>query len=1002
MAILGGPTGRTRVITWTINFHISADFFGDPNSFVEYNTGSYNIAGGWPDGTGITGGGIANIIGFNLSAQADRWLTASGSPPFYAAVVATFSDHSGEVYKAKAMPVADYVNRGTLTLTIPVKQMVIPGTIQGTIPQDGVTGLNVEAWVENLRQPQNDGQLCPFTLDWGPMSMSGNVLLPSPIFDLSGVTLSGNCLEFTSTVSFDATCSGQSFGAPYSYVETETYSDPCTPPTNIGTISYYSSGEIGATLKGGKTFMEPIGYSIIFSEVYTVPVNAPIMFSKLYQQSVRHYTVTGDYHCFADEYPGIWSVLYSGSQGAGADPVQLLGKGDGKPQSVTFQQNTVESNFPNFPAGTTYQYGIQVTPDPAMVDKGYGIHDPILGPPMGKALVWNAVNISCSNNIDFWPDHWLSAGGTGIQSLPGKKVTLSKGTNNVSLAAKGTFNADFLIAYRYLRFDIDSLNNATQVVVSMNGKTFTVPLTKPGTITVDLTLPDDAAFNFQDSMGPFTIAGAARLLEPTSFTGRWGVKWTNTMTVNFNTQPLSDGTSSITISNMQLYRNSQPRVEMLKAYSGITPYFTANVQGQTIQETWQRGICAIVDGMMAWEYGSWFSQGLPIPFSLGDWCGYVSSLPGWSMVTVPPAQPFTIAGLTGIDELGGGGYVYPSAAGGSLTIGKTANDYTSYPLPEGGAVIPASFFYDYLYSDPGEGDVDTGAGYGDHTAPAVYRFMGHVKGKGWGIANPAYIGKSIQLISELDGSVGGNAVINPDGTWETGLPYCKDGVVYDVLLNGKKGGTIGMHGARRNAISRLQVATLGVALENGLIGYWKFEAGTMAGFVVYRSWDANQFEDFVVIDSAADASEPATFYRPTDRLLGCLYRRGSGTSKDPYTIWQATSSDEGSTWSTVQIMSGYSHARKLFNPRTQESVSFVIDSDNLLQSRIDDAYGSIVQYSPTDKSGILQATCSDTTFDVVYTQSKGFLDVYFVDATGTARLARSQDEGRSYYEIFNQ
>ena len=997
MAISGGPTGRTRYVTWNINFHISADFLGDPNSYVRSND---DIYGGWPDGTKITGGQIQNLLGCFLFAQG---LAQPNVPPLtgsYAAVEMQFFRQQGNgstdnINVFAIVPPGDYVNTGTLTLTIPVYQSVQTGLMPGATNQSGLYGLLVQSKAVSFRQPQNDYQLCPFTLSWGPISTSGNFLLAGPLFDIGPTILTGNCLEFTSTVSFRATCSGQSFGCPYSASESKTiipYGQ--INPVPCGTVNYFTTTDIGFTLNGGITV--PTLYGSIGGGEQIIPFNYPVGAQKGYSQSIRNYTVTGDYHCFADEYPGVWSVLYSGSSPTGGNLQQLAGKGDGKPQSVTFQQNQVGSNMPGFPSVSGYDF-VHVIPDPAMADQGYGSS----GPPMGKALVWNAVNLSCSNNIDFWPDHWQSVGRTAVASLPSKKITLSKGTNNLGLSAKGTFNTDFLIAYRWLKFDIDSLNQATQVVVSMNGKTFTIPLAASGTIIVDLTLPDDAAFNFQDSMGPFLINGS--LLEPTSMTGRWGLKWTNSIILNFNTQPNQDGTSSITISNMKLYRNSQPRVEMLKAFTGVSPYVTATVQNQVIQESWQRGICAIVDGMMAWEYGSWFSQGpTQLAFKLSDWCAYVSSIPGWSMSLVDPGQSFTAAGLTECDELGGGGYIYPSGAGGSLTIGKTANDYTSYSLPEGGAVIPASLFFNYFYSDPGEGDVDTGVGYGNNSAPSIYRFMGHVKGKGWGIANPAYIGKSIQLISDLDGSVGGNAVINPDGTWETGLPYCKDGVVYDVLLNGKKGGTIGMHGARRNAISKLQVATLGVALENGLIGYWKFEAGTMAGFVVYRSWDANQFEDFVVIDSAADASEPATFYRPTDRLLGCLYRRGSGTSNDPYTIWQATSSDEGSTWSTVQIMSGYSHARKLFNPRTHEFVSFVIDSDNLLQSRIDDAYGSIVQYSPTDKSGILQATCSDTTFDVVYTQSKGFLDVYFVDATGTARLARSQDEGRSYYEIFNQ
>ena len=996
MAISGGPTGRTRYVTWNINFHISADFLGDPNS---YAFPFYTYNGGWPDGTKITGGQIENLLGCTLSAQGLAFPSTPPTPGSYAAVEYVFqriqgNEGSDNIRVAGVMPAGDYQSRGTLTVTIPVYQNVYTGPMPGTTNLGGEYGLIVQSKAVAFRQPQNDYQLCPFNLSWGTLNATGNFLLAGPIFDLGDVILSGNCLGFGSTVSFTATCSSQVFGYPYSTTVTKTISPNGHPLMTVGTISYYTGASIGADLSGGVTLYDlynvpPFGFVLL-------PTNYPITFQFGYSQAVRNYTVTGDFRCFNDEYPDTWSVLYNGAIPGGGSK-QLQGT---KTQSATFQQNQVGSNIPGFPSVSGFDF-VRVTPDPAMKDQGYGSIYGTSGPPMGKALVWNAVNLSCSNNIDFWPDHWQSVGGTAVASLPSKKITLSKGTNNLGLSAKGTFNTDFLIAYRWLKFDIDSLNQATQVVVSMNGKTFTIPLAASGTIIVDLTLPDDAAFNFQDSMGPFLINGS--LLEPTSMTGRWGLKWTNSITLNFNTQPNQDGTSSITISNMKLYQNSQPRVEMLKAFTGVSPYVTATVQNQVIQESWQRGICAIVDGMMAWEYGSWFSQGpTQLAFKLSDWCAYVSSIPGWSMSLVDPGQSFTATGLTECDELGGGGYIYPSEAGGSLTIGKTANDYTSYSLPEGGAVIPASLFFNYFYSDPGEGDVDTGVGYGNNSAPSIYRFMGHVKGKGWGIANPAYIGKSIQLISDLDGSVGGNAVINPDGTWETGLPYCKDGVVYDVLLNGKKGGTIGMHGARRNAISRLQVATLGVALENGLIGYWKFEAGTMAGFVVYRSWDANQFEDFVVIDSAADASEPATFYRPTDRLLGCLYRRGSGTSKDPYTIWQATSSDEGSTWSTVQIMSGYSHARKLFNPRTQEFVSFVIDSDNLLQSRIDDAYGSIVQYSPTDKSGILQATCSDTTFDVVYTQSKGFLDVYFVDATGTARLARSQDEGRSYYEIFNQ
>ena len=992
MSILGGLTGNARTMSWVIPFHISCDFLGDPNSY-NYPNPSTGYPGGWPVGTSLTGGEILGLLGFNLSAQVSIQ-NVGGTQVAYVAAILSRPQGNGttdNVNLSWVGPVGSYNPSGTLTIQIPCSQSIKVENMPGTDPKTGPQGLIVGSLVSYLRQPQNDYCPCPFTINWGPLQGSGVCLLGGPIYDLSVIEFNVTCLNFKATVSCSPNCSGMAFGYPYSDTETYQASDAWHPNTTIGTVNYFTNSGIGIVATGGVILQDPYPDPINPNLNVWMPVNYPLVKSMGFSQVIRNYKVLGDYRCFADEYPDIWSVNYTG-QGAYGSVSTLKGN---RQQSVQFTQNVPSCNAPNFPTIPDVDF-VHVIPDPNMIDKGYGSVYGTLGPPMGKALNWNAINLQCSNIVDFFPSSWKGSAGTTSTVNTGKTVSLNRSDGKPGLTAKGTFKSDFLIGYRYLEFTIDQLNGATEVVLTMNGKMYTVQISQPGTITVDLCLPDGAGYDFQDSMGPFNDVSG--ILEPTSMVGRWGLKWTRDIQFYFDAQPDSNGNCSTTISGLNLIRRSAPKIEFCKAFSGFTPYIQVTVNKAVVQQTWLRGICAMVDNSMAWEFGS--VSGLNEPFQPSDWCTYVSSIPGWSMSLVQPGKPWQILGLTECDEIGGNGYIYPSLVGG-ITVSGTGQDYTSYPLPEGGATIPASLHYDYLYVYPGEGDIDTGVGYGDNSSNGVYRFMGHVRGKAWGIANPQYIGNSLTITSETDSSLGGSAVIGSDGYWETGLPYAHDGSTYDIQMLGKKAGSIAIHGARRNAITRLNVATIGVALANGTIGYWKFESGSENGLQVLRSWDAQNFEDPFTIDPSQDCSEPSTWYTLFGRILGCIYRRGAGTPTNPYTIWEATSQDEGTTWSTVQIMAGFLHARKVFNPRTLEFVYYVIDSNLLLQSRIDDAYGSTIQYSPTDSSGILQAVCADTTFDVIYTQKFGFLDIFFVDSSGSTRMARSQDEGRTYYEVFS-
>ena len=1074
MSILGGLTGNTRTMPWVIPFHISCDFLGDPNSY-NYPDPSTGYPGGWPVGTSLTGGSIAGLLGFNLSATVEIIPVGGVQTAFITAILSRDQGNgtTDNIHISWGGPPGSYNPSGTLTIQIPCSQTIKVENMPGTDPLTGPQGLIVGSNVSYLRQPQNDYCPCPFTIAWGPLVGSGVCLLGGPIYDLSVIEFSVTCLNFEATVSCSPSCSGMAFGYPYTDTETYQVHDIWHPNTTLGTVKYFTNSGIGMTATGGVILQDPYPDPINPELNVWLPVNYPLAKSMGFSQTIRNYKIVGDYRCFADEFPDQWSVEYFGANSPPGIPSILKGNGQ---QTTQFTQNSVSCNAPNFPTTRDYDF-CRVIPDPRMVDKGYGSVYGTLGPPMGKALSWNAISLACANIVDFFPPAWRGSAGAVATVNTGKTVSLNRSDKRPGLTAKGTFRTDFLIGYRYLQFTIDQLNGATEVVLTMNGKAYTIPLSNSGTITVDLCLPDGAGYNFQDSMGPFndtspsnqTVVGTTTvatgayndnqqvlaslsqisvgtylqfvragatlevtgfvgrvvllsgkvstatgdtvnilsgqynpggLLEPISMVGRWGLKWTRTVQFYFNAQPDANGNCSITISGLNLIRKTQPKIEFLKAFSGFTPYIQAQTLAGVVTQTWLRGVCAMVDNSMAWEFGS--VSGLNEPFQLSDWCTYVSSIPGWSMSLVQPGKPWQILGLTECDEIGGNGYIYPSLVGG-ITVAATGQDYTSYALPEGGATIPASLHYDYLYVYPGEGDIDTGVGYGDNSSNGVYRFMGHVRGKGWGIANPAYVGQSLQLVSEVDGTIGGSATIGADGYWETKLPYCHDGVTYDIQMDGKKAGSIGMHGARRNAMTNLNIATLGVALESGIIGYWKFEAGSSNGFVVYRSWDGVNFEDFVQIDANLDCAEPTTFYKPYGRLLGCLYRRGYGTLTDPYTIWRAVSHGEGEngTWVTNQIMSGYKHAREVYNPRTGEWIQYVIDSNNLLQSKILDAPGNLIQYVPADSSGILGITCADTAFDVIYTETLGYLDVYFVDSSGQPHLARSQSEGRDYIEVFS-
>lgn len=993
MSISGGPTGRGRTMSWTIPFRIDSKCantgYNAPNPSIDY-------PGGWNVGTQLLSGTIAGLLGCMLTANPAPIFIGPGYSDNIEFGLSRVQGNSGSDNISTFMQVAaaDYVPLGILTLSIPCLQRVRDTNLPGTNPQDGVNGLVVDETVV-LRQPQNDFANCSFTLVWGALASTGNFLLEGPIYDLLQVQFSGSALSSSGTIECTPTCASYQFGYGYSNSVSETTNGGgFYPNTPLGVISYFTGGPIGISLAGGVTLKIPFPDPIDPSLEVLYPENFYLGGQMSYSQANRRYTVSGAFKCFADDYPGSWSVLYSGNGPKGSSSKL----GGNNVHSTSFNQDSISCNGPAFPVVPDSDF-LHVTPDPLMVDVGNFSDIPdAFGPPMGKALVWNALSISCAKSVPFFPPRWAGIGGTNVAPTS-NTVNLTKTKNGVGLFARGTFKPDFLVGYRYLSFSISDLQGATEVIVTMNGLIYTVSLSNAGTVEVDLCLPDSSGYLFQDSMGPFAPGTP---LEPTSMIGRWGLKVTSSIDLQFDTKPDKDGNTGLSVSNFQLFRKASPTVEFLKALNCETPYIKTTFRGVVIQQTWDRGICAMVDGCMAWETGSWqrVPPSSPTPFEVADWISYVSLIPGWSMSTLAPGQSFTTTGITACDEIGGGGWCYPTKLG-DASFARFSGDYTSHTLADGPNTIPAQLFYDFLYSYPGQGDIDTGIGYGDNTSYAVYRFMPHVKGKGWGIANPQFVGKTLALISEKDGTSGGTAVVNPDGSWQSGLPYCAHGVTYDIQSDGKKAGSIAMFSERRNAIQKLQVSALSVELSNGIIGYWLFAAGNVNGLVSYRSWHADlDLDPFIVIDKALDCQEPQAYYIPEGRILGVIYRRGSGSVIDPYIHWRAISDDESDTWSISQLMTGYKHVRETYNLRTKERIIFKIDSNLLLQSTIYDAYDQKIQDSPTDQSGIFQAVCADASFGSAYITELGFLDVTFVDATGTVRRARSTDEGRSYSEVF--
>jgi|GEM_PF-3286426 len=94
------------------------------------------------------------------------------------------------------------------------------------------------------------------------------------------------------------------------------------------------------------------------------------------------------------------------------------------------------------------------------------------------------------------------------------------------------------------------------------------------------------------------------------------------------------------------------------------------------------------------------------------------------------------------------------------------------------------------------------------------------------------------------------------------------------------------------------------------------------------------------------------------------------------------------------------HSREIWNLRTLERVEFFIDSNLLMQSRIWDKQANFVQYSPIDQSGIGGITCADSSFGSIFIREGGLIDVTFADSSGQLHLFRSQDDGRTYKEVF--
>jgi len=980
MAVISGFTGRQRTLTWTIPFHLDGECHIPPQA---------TEPGGQEDPydalCSISSSAL-KILGSTISATANpgNATLVAGKWAYLSQMVSLRFAHvnNGTLHGHPEVPdydvtvnVAGAVNpKGTLTLSIPCYQRVDYGPMPGTGPGFGVIGINgllVTETVDTRNNLQSASYfaLCPFTLDWGPLQVQGVFLLSGPIYDLLQVEFDATALGAICECSCAPICANDSFG--WQYHDSERYfvkASITDSGKTIGNVEYFSDKGIGIKLYGGLVGTQYL-YNALTGNWYLGQKDYFLTKSMNYSQVRRRYSVQGNVRCFQADYPGPWRVNFTGAI-AGGGASQLVGPGQ---KSFAFTQDQPQCNGPNFPVIGDFDY-VHAYPD-SSIAKELPPYDPVAGTGlMGRALKWDVLKITSAQEVPFYPRKWkgLNASVTGVGSTA---VTISTNTPANGLDALGTFDQDFLVAYRYLSFNVVALPNLiSSVVVRMNGKSYTVPFPVDGNILIDLANSDNSGYDFQDSIGPF--AQQVGDIPPTEFRpvnaiGRWGLKWTRDITIELVSDGGSGAAATLTVTNgivtsavitsggqgyastpsvvvtgdghgasvevgidgsghvttisvvaggsgyshaeaeimgaqhteavvqnMKLLRKSKPILEFLKATSGETPFYLAKSNGITINSSWLRGVCAMVDGLMAWEYGDYLdfgNSGHLEPFKISDWIQYVNTLPGWFMAMVQSNSQYVDSTTTSVEEVGGGGVV---------VAGSDVFDYTGFPLSDSGSTIPGQFRYDFLYAHPGAGDFESGDGYGNHLHPSPYKFCALARGKAWGNAADLFKGLTLNLYRSDTGAFGGSAIVRDDGYWETGLPFLDDGVSYDIFVSARggkqKGGTVYAHATRRNALGRLSIAFIEAALEQGKPGYFLFTASA-DGLKCYRSWHPSQpFSDAVTIDQSSDVAEPQPMFRSEGRILSVIYRRGSGTQVDPFVTWRAESIDDGFSWNYVK------------------------------------------------------------------------------------------------------
>ena len=698
---------------------------------------------------------------------------------------------------------SDYEPLGTITGTLAVYQS------QGFVTDNNRPGRVIFQVSETVQYtvtnpyPYLTGAFAPllFTCSFNG-SVSGTVYVSGAAnsYPMSeDQTLNGSVINGSVSMTGTTTIDGFTYGYHYDWFTDLYGNDPLHGDYNRDQITGTYSGSLSSGAQIQLTdFFKVVGVDYGFNPPAYIYSSASC--AMRFRANQKPCEVKGQFYCFKDVYPGTQGIVYTGP---GPNGTQFHASGVGA-QDVTFTQVTVQ------PEGITLQTPSSITnpfvdvfnsdylhvgPDPAVFSANGDTANYEL--PVGRAFYWPAFTLHHDQSTTWTPDTWTHTSGVTTTTGDGMisfKVTSAKDS------VTGAFNAlKWHLGWRYANYTIEAVPDQPgapvgTVTIHLGKKSYTIaPTGNP--VQIDTCEPDNAADaqDGQDSLWPLVelIYNGVTYMVPQRERSHWGV--------NYVTQIVFDGmTPGVTYTIKQIQPCSSFGMEIECLPQQATPMEYTRVVDQfgiTVSDFALRGFRVLIDGRLALEFpwavylGSPNNPPASVPIQNSPPNGvqptanlfdYINSIDGFELVLSNDRSQFfnSAAPLNGsVDDLYAGGVAWD---------GTTYQDGTTIAVaPQTTQTLYYGCRYDDLDSPPAQGNIVTGANYGDGTKPITYQYAGHFRDRAWSIAwqnGKPLAGANVVATNSATGASGGSGNTRSDGYFETGLPYLLANSTYNLSL----------------------------------------------------------------------------------------------------------------------------------------------------------------------------------------------------------------------------